>query len=128
MFKIYSFFLLYRLERNRSKNNNTWVDEVKNDLCQVLSTRKQLVVIFEFESQRHHGNLEDAILEALFNGLYFSLDHLNNTYSIICLATKFSGDNLDEQQCRVAELKLAIVFDILLEKMFLIILIFLFIF
>ena len=29
---------------------------------------KQLVTIFNFDSKRHNGNLEDAILEALFNG------------------------------------------------------------
>ena len=40
----------------------------KSNLCQTLCRRKELVVIFEFDSPRHHGNLEDAILEALFNG------------------------------------------------------------
>ncbi|CAF1027358.1 unnamed protein product [Adineta ricciae] len=69
--------------------NNTWIDHIKDNLCDVLYHRKHLVVIFEFDSQRHHGNLEDAILEALFN------------------ATKFTNDNTNEQQCRVAELKLA---------------------
>jgi hypothetical protein len=70
---------LYRFERCRA-NNNAWVDEVKNNLCQVLFHRKHLVVIFEFDSERHHGNLEDAILEALFNGRYFSLTSFRNTY------------------------------------------------
>jgi hypothetical protein len=45
-----------------------------------------------------------------------------NTYLLSLLAAKFSGDNLDEQQCRVAELKLAMVLD---DKISLIILIFL---
>ncbi|CAF4335900.1 unnamed protein product, partial [Adineta steineri] len=76
------------LEQTRI-NNNPWIDEVKDNLCQVLYKQKQLVVIFEFDNPRHGGNLEDAILEALLN------------------ATKFSGDNYDEQQCRMAELKLA---------------------
>ncbi|CAF0772753.1 unnamed protein product [Adineta ricciae] len=66
------------LEAARSEENS-WVDEIKEDLCQVLYQQKQLVVIFEFENPRHHGQLEDAILEAVFNG------------------AKFSGDNLDEQ-------------------------------
>jgi hypothetical protein len=63
---------LYRFEKIRA-NDNAWVDEVKHDLCHVLYHRKQLVVIFEFDSPRHNGNLEDAILEALLNGRYFSL-------------------------------------------------------
>ena len=41
---------------------------MKNDLCRVLMERKQLVTIFKFDSKRHHGNLEDAILDGLFNG------------------------------------------------------------
>ncbi|CAF0941798.1 unnamed protein product [Adineta steineri] len=75
-------------ERYRS-NNNAWIDEMKHELCEVLYRRKQQIVIFEFNSERHRGNLEDAILEAVFN------------------TTNFSGDHLDEQQCRVSQLKLA---------------------
>ncbi|CAF0814171.1 unnamed protein product [Adineta steineri] len=75
-------------EKNKN-NKNKWIDDVKDNLCQVLYERMQLVVIFEFDSHRHHGNLEEAILEALIN------------------AAKFSGDNQDEHQSRVAELKLA---------------------
>jgi hypothetical protein len=71
--------LLFRLESCRA-NNNTWVDEIKNDLCQILYQRKQLVVIFEFDSPRHHGNLEDAILETLLNGLHSSRDRYKNVY------------------------------------------------
>ncbi|CAF4548521.1 unnamed protein product, partial [Didymodactylos carnosus] len=47
-----------------------------------------LVTIFKFDSKKHHENLEDAILEALFN------------------AAKFSGEKCEQHQ-RVAELKLA---------------------
>ena len=57
-------------ERSR-RNNNAWIGEVKDKLCQILSQRRQLVVIFEFDSPRHHGILENAILEALINGEYF---------------------------------------------------------
>jgi hypothetical protein len=53
---------------------------MRYDLCQVLHQRKQLVVIFEFVSERHHGNLEDAILEALFNGGYCLLGLFKNMY------------------------------------------------
>jgi hypothetical protein len=49
-------------------NRCPWIDHVKSSLCEVLSERKDLVVIFEFDSPRHNGNLEDAILEALING------------------------------------------------------------
>lgn len=53
---------------NKVRAENAWVDEVKADLCRVLNERKQLVTIFKFDSKRHNGNLEDAILDALFNG------------------------------------------------------------
>ncbi|CAF1368298.1 unnamed protein product [Rotaria sordida] len=65
------------------------LDEVKNDLCRILNERKQLVTIFKFDSKRYRGNLEDAILEILFN------------------AAKFSGD-YNEQNRRAIELNLAI--------------------
>ncbi|CAF1054224.1 unnamed protein product [Rotaria sordida] len=67
----------------------TRLHEVIDNLCQVLHERKQLVTIFKFDSNRHHGNLEDAILESLFN------------------ATKFSDDHIERNR-RTAELKLAI--------------------
>ena len=60
-----------RIDKHRGVNN-TWIDHIKDNLCDVLYHRKNLVVIFEFDSQRHHGNLEDAILEALFNGTCLS--------------------------------------------------------
>ncbi|CAF3685159.1 unnamed protein product, partial [Adineta steineri] len=54
------------LEQTRI-NNNLWIDEVKDNLCQVLYKQKQLVAIFEFDNPRHGEKLEDAILEALLN-------------------------------------------------------------
>jgi LEA14-like dessication related protein len=48
---------------------NSWIDEVKVELCRILNERKKLVTIFKFDDKRrHHGNLEDAILETLLNG------------------------------------------------------------
>ncbi|UJR27965.1 hypothetical protein I4U23_009223 [Adineta vaga] len=73
----------------RAQKDNPWIDEVKTVLCRVLDERKQLVTIFKFNSKQHNGNLEDAILEALFN------------------AARFCGDH-NEQHQRVAELKLAL--------------------
>ncbi|CAF4288157.1 unnamed protein product, partial [Rotaria sp. Silwood2] len=73
----------------KARTDITGLDEVKNDLCRILNERKQLVTIFKFDSKRHHGNLEDAILESLFN------------------AAKFSDDS-NEQNRRKVELKLAI--------------------
>ncbi|CAF1166712.1 unnamed protein product [Adineta ricciae] len=73
----------------KAKNDNAWIDEIKSDLCRVLSERHELVTIFKFDGKKHNGNLEDAILEALFN------------------AAKFSGDT-NEQHRRTAELKLAL--------------------
>ncbi|CAF4934917.1 unnamed protein product [Rotaria sp. Silwood1] len=67
----------------------TELHEVIDNLCRVLNERKQLVTIFKFDSKRYHGNLEDAILESLFN------------------AAKFSGDHIERNR-RTVELKLAI--------------------
>ncbi|CAF4050025.1 unnamed protein product [Rotaria sordida] len=66
----------------------TGLHEVIDNLCRVLNERKQLVTIFKFDSKRHHGNLEDAILESLFNAAKSSDDHI-------------------ERNRRTAELKLA---------------------
>ncbi len=55
---------------SKAKTDNAWVDEVKTDLCRILNERKQLVTIFKFDSKRHNGNLEDAILEALINSKF----------------------------------------------------------
>ena len=66
--------ILYR--RNsflKAQEGNNWIDEVRADLCRVLNERKQLVTIFKFDSKRHHGFLEDAILESLLNGKPTSL-------------------------------------------------------
>jgi hypothetical protein len=66
---------------SKAQADNKWVNDVKIDLCRVLNERHQLVTIFKFDSKRHNGNLEDAILEALFNGnyslliLFFSKDY-----------------------------------------------------
>ncbi|CAM4753000.1 unnamed protein product [Rotaria magnacalcarata] len=76
------------LEKTRV-DNNPWVDDIKYDLCRILRSRKNMVTIFQFSSEQLHGNLEDSILEALFN------------------AAKLSGNDSDEQKTRVAELKLA---------------------
>lgn len=65
--EIFIIFFSYRLEKNRA-NNNYWIDQIKDELCRVIHQRKQLITIFKFDSEKHHGNLEDAILEALFNG------------------------------------------------------------
>lgn len=53
----------------------TDLDQVKNELCRILNERKKLVTVFKFDSKRHRGNLEDAILESLFNGRYISFDN-----------------------------------------------------
>lgn len=56
-----------RLQKHRAENGS-WLDQVKERLCRIVQQRRQLITIFKFDSERHHGNLEDAILEALFNG------------------------------------------------------------
>lgn len=60
-------FFSSRLEKTRA-NNNPWVDDIKYDLCRILYDRRNLVTIFQFDSEQYHGCLEDAILEALLNG------------------------------------------------------------
>ena len=92
------------------REENAWVDEVKDDLCRVLHDRQQLVTIFKFDSKQHNGNLEDAILEALLNGNCCVLFTALLLTRFACLtAAKFSGDH-NEQHRRTAELKLALVF------------------
>jgi len=94
---------------SRARADNSWIDEVKNDLCRVLNDHKKLVTIFKFDSKRHNGNLEDAILEALFNGNYSLLIFfLSKKKLFYLLAAEVSG-NQNEQSCRTAELKLAMV-------------------
>ncbi|CAF0835257.1 unnamed protein product [Adineta steineri] len=72
----------------KAQAENDWVKDIKSELCKALDNHKQFVTIFRFDSKRHNGNLEDAILEALFN------------------AAKYSGDDNDHHR-RIAELKLA---------------------
>ncbi|CAF4796963.1 unnamed protein product, partial [Rotaria sp. Silwood2] len=59
----------------KAQTDITGLDEVKNELCRVLNERKQLGTIFKFNSKQHHGNLEDAILESLFNDVKFYGDY-----------------------------------------------------
>ncbi|CAF4259327.1 unnamed protein product, partial [Rotaria sordida] len=51
----------------KAQGTITGLHEVIDNLCRVLNEHKQLVTIFKFDSKRHHGNLEDAILVSLFN-------------------------------------------------------------
>lgn len=60
-------FSVSRLEKHRT-NKRSWLDETEDLLCRVIHQRKHLITIFKFDGERHRGNLEDAILEALFNG------------------------------------------------------------
>ncbi len=52
-------------------NNNTWVDEIRDELCDALTDRRSLITIFNFDKEQHHGKLEEAILEAVFKGWYY---------------------------------------------------------
>ncbi len=45
------------------------MDDIRNELCAVLNERIKLVTIFDFDSERHNGNLEEAMLDAVFSGL-----------------------------------------------------------
>ncbi|CAF4854401.1 unnamed protein product [Rotaria sp. Silwood1] len=73
----------------KARTDISGLEKVEDDLCRILNERKKLVTIFTFDSKRYRGNLEDAILETLFN------------------TAKFSGD-YNEQHRRATELKLAI--------------------
>ena len=52
----------------KARAQNPWVDAVREEVCRVVKEHKQLVTIFNFDSPRHHGRLEEAILEAVFDG------------------------------------------------------------
>lgn len=45
------------------------VENFRDKLVQTMFDYKHLINIFEFDSPRHHGNLEEAILDALFNSM-----------------------------------------------------------
>ena len=100
-----------RFERYRTDETNCWIDQIqKDDLCQILDSRQDLITIFDFASRRHHGNFEEAILESLFNGSnLFSCLSFESKLFFFLSATKFPNDQIDEQQCRIAELKLSMV-------------------
>ncbi len=86
--------------------HNPWVDAARDDLCKALVDRKPLVTIFNFEHGQNDAKLEDAILEAVFNGLLF-LKYLN-LYIALFLAAKFSHESTEEHHS-AAELRLALV-------------------
>lgn len=54
---LYSF----RFERNR-------FDRIDEDLCDVLFSQRDLITIFQFDGEKSHCYLEEAILQSLFNG------------------------------------------------------------
>jgi hypothetical protein len=61
---------LIAIRFTKARVQNPWVDNIRDELCRILNERRELVTIFDFDSDRHHGKLQDAILEAVFNGLY----------------------------------------------------------
>lgn len=78
----------FRFARYRSQRND-WVDEVKDDLYRTLTDYKQLVTIFDFHSKKYDGKLENAILDAVFNGLLeMILKQNNDLLNSICFSCK----------------------------------------
>jgi hypothetical protein len=65
---------MYLFSFARFRISNNWIDGIRDDLCQALNKRKQLVTIFHFGDPKHNGTLEEAILDAVFNGLLFPDD------------------------------------------------------
>ena len=49
-----------------------WIDDIKDDLCRVLIDHISLVTIFRFGTEHSDIKLEDALLEAVFQGLITS--------------------------------------------------------
>jgi hypothetical protein len=62
---------LYNLINRFAKyrQQNPWVDSIREMLCGKLLEHLHLVTIFNFDSKQYHGHLEESILEAVFNGL-----------------------------------------------------------
>ncbi len=54
---------LNRLRKIRQENR--WFNQVEDELCQTLRERSKLIHIYELDGEQ---NLEDAILQTLFNG------------------------------------------------------------
>lgn len=64
-----NFTILFRFAKHRTNEDDSWIDQIrKESLCEVLRRQHHLITIFELTNSRHHGNLEEAILESLFNG------------------------------------------------------------
>ena len=61
---------IYLFRFTKYREHNPWVDDVRDGLCKTLVDRKPLVIIFNFEYGQKNAKLEDAILEAVFNGLF----------------------------------------------------------
>ena len=95
---------LFRFAKYRP--HNPWVDAARDDLCKSLIDRKPLVTIFNFKYGQNDAKLEDAILEAVFNGSLFS--KYLNLYIDLILAAKFSHESTEEHHS-AAELRLALV-------------------
>ncbi len=91
---------------SKARVHGSWVDAARDELCRILKERHQLVTIFNFDNERHHGKLENAILEAVFNGL--SSEMIDDNNFRVILAARFCRES-DEQYQWAAELRLALV-------------------
>ena len=92
----------------RTRVQNAWVDVIREQLCRILNERRQFITIFDFDSEDHHGRLEDAILDAVFKGPFLLLISIRNDTVADSLAAKFTQEP-NGQHRSIAELRLALV-------------------
>jgi hypothetical protein len=45
--------------------DNRWFKEIRDELCETLRERSKLIYVYELDGEQ---NLDDAILQTLFNG------------------------------------------------------------
>lgn len=56
---------------------NSWIPEIRDQLRRVLEEHGNLVTVFDFDSDEHQHQLDQALLEAVFNSKIFQ--DLNRT-------------------------------------------------
>ena len=86
--------LAFRFKRNQ-------FDRIDEDLCEVLFAQRDLITIFQFDGEKSHGYLEEAILQSLFNGrslhsfIFFCHRSLSSSEQIVEQWSTISSESIE---------------------------------
>jgi hypothetical protein len=63
-------FVIFEVNNRLSKmdGDNRWFKEIRDELCETLRERSKLIYVYELDGEQ---NLDDAILQTLFNGSFY---------------------------------------------------------